>query len=1136
MTELGRPDGSGTTFLQPADAGLERQREQERSAKEVNDALLARLLAESPTAEVMHVVLAGLMGVLFWPHVSRVALLLWLASIVAATATRLFTRRRLAARGVEYSYAIRMLRSIIVVTGLAWAVGPAVVVVGLPFEHLALLMVVFAGFIAGATNTLVADARSFYGMTAALIGPLALSVLAAGQMRLQLIAFLLIVLYGGTMVTIFHRAHRQLVEYLQAAARLASSEASARQERSFLEALLTSAPTAFVAMASDGTVLGTNPEFERLFGYPPEEAVGRQLNDLLVPEDELATARALENRVAAGETVIAEVERRRKDGSLVWARVAAAPVREAVGRGTWFVLYDDISAMKRAESALREAEQQYRELVESASDLVWQVDGQGHWTFLNEASVRVYGREPASMVGHPFAEVVDPNQLDRDLAAFAKVLRGEELHDYETVHRHADGSVLHLSYAARPVRDASGTVVGARGMARDVTERAATRTALEEARIAAEHANAAKAAFLANMSHEIRTPMNGVMGMTDLLLDTELTPEQRQSAELIRTSAESLLHVIDEILDFSKIEAGHVTLEEITLDLHALLESVVRLLAMRAFEKGVELILDLSPDVPRTVRSDPSRIRQVLTNLIGNAIKFTSQGEIVVTVGVTASANGDHDVRFSVRDSGIGIPQDKLEAVFEEFTQADVSTTRRYGGTGLGLAISRRIVRIMGGDLMARSGDGHGSEFWFTLTLSQVADQEATPVPRDRAVIRGARVLVVDDNATNRRILRRMLEGAEAVVHEEETADDALAALRQAVRQETPYALAVIDAYMPVRDGFQLAELIRDDAVLRDTRLMMLTSAGRRGDADRCRERGIRGYITKPVSGSDLIEAAAVVLSGKTTAEEQPQLVTRYTIEEARRRLRILLAEDNPVNQEVAARMLRRRGHDVEVVENGRQAVEAVNRQAFDVVLMDLQMPELDGLSAAREIRGLASGGGVPIIAMSAHALEEEQGRALAVGMTSYLVKPFKPHDLFALVEGWEQAADAESDVLPADTTRPAVDLAAFQDTMREAGAADAVDEMLGLFLADAPQRMATLERAAAMDDIESVTQAAHAYKSAAGTIRATLLHELLGSLEKESRDENAGQVAELLIRVREEHASVMAYLRSALGETAGAA
>jgi PAS domain S-box-containing protein len=1136
MTSLDGPESGGSSFLQAADVAVGSRSEQERSSKEVNDALLTRLLAESPTAEVMHVVLAALMGVLFWPHVARVALLLWLVSIVAATATRLFIRHRLVATQAEYSYAIRMLRAIVVVTGLAWAVGPAVVVVDLPFEHLAVLMVVFAGFVAGGTHTLVADARSFYGLTAALMGPLALSILAAGYMRLQVIAFLLVVLFGGTMITIFHRAHRQLVEYLRAAAQLSSSEAAARQERSFLEALVASAPTAFVAMASDGTVLGTNPEFERLFGYSPEEAVGSQLNDLLVPPSDLRVARALENRVAAGETVIAEVQRRRKDGSLVWVRVAAAPVREAVGRGTWFVLYDDISAMKRAEAAMREAEQQYRELVESASDLVWQVDGQGKWTFLNTASERVYGQEPESMVGRPFAEVVDPEYLDQDLAAFGTVLRGEELHDYETIHRHADGSVRHLSYAARPVRDASGAVIGARGMARDVTERAATRVALEEAREMAENAAAAKAAFLANMSHEIRTPMNGVMGMTDLLLDTELTPEQRQSAELIRTSAESLLHVIDEILDFSKIEAGHVTLEEISIDLHALLDSVVRLLAMRAFEKGVELILDLSPAVPRTVRSDPSRIRQVLTNLIGNAIKFTSQGEIVVTVSVAPASDGEREIRFSVRDSGIGIPQDKLETIFEEFTQADVSTTRRYGGTGLGLAISRRLVHFMGGELMARSDDVRGSEFWFTLSLPQVPDQETAAVHRDRAVIRGARVLVVDDNATNRRILRRMLEAAEAVVHEEEMADSALAALRQASRQETPYALAVIDAYMPVRDGFQLAELIRKDAALGDTCLMMLTSAGQRGDAERCRERGIRGYITKPVSGSDLIEAAAVVLSGKGTVDEGAQLVTRYTIEEARRRLRILLAEDNPVNQEVAARMLRRRGHDVDVVENGRQAVDAVGREEYDVVLMDLQMPELDGLSAAREIRALPGGGAIPIIALSAHALEEEQGRARAAGMTDYLVKPFKPHDLFALVEGWEQAAEGESEVLPADSTRPAVDLAAFQDTMREAGAADAVDEMLELFLADAPQRMAALERAAAMDDVEGVTQAAHAYKSAAGTIRATLLHELLGALEKESREENAGRVADLLIRVREEHAAVMVYLRSALGETAGTA
>jgi PAS domain S-box-containing protein len=1116
----------GTLFLAPAPDDGGRVPGWDRPQREVREALLSRLLSESPLAESMHLVLVVVMGIQLWGRVPVISLGLWLAAVTAATLTRVVVRRQLVATGADVDYAIRLVRVAVVATGLAWAVGPAVVATDLPFTDLALMMVVFAGLVAGATGTLVADARSFYGMGGALLGPLTLVILVQGLSRQNLVAASLILLFGLTMAFVFRQTHRQLVMHVTTAAQLRVSEELARRERGFLESLLASAPTAFVALSADGEIVGVNPEFERLFGYSAAEAVGRPVNDLVVPEAEREKVRQLDDRVAQGEVVIADVERRRKDGTLRWVRVAAAPVREPAGRAAWFVLYDDITPTKRAEAALREAERQYRELVESASDLVWQLDPQGNWMFLNAASQRIYGYAPEEMLGRPFIEVVDPEYVAKDQAAFRRVLRGEELRDYETVHRNANGEKRHLSFAARTYLDEHGAVVAARGIARDVTERAAATAALQEARAMAERAANARAVFLANMSHEIRTPMNGVLGMTELLLGTDLTPEQRQSAELIMNSAEGLLGVIDGILDFSKIEAGHVTLEVIAFDLHALTASIVRLLAIRAFEKRIELVLDVSPSVPRMVRGDPGRIRQVLTNLIGNAIKFTPKGEVVVSVTSEGECSEGSVVRFSVRDTGIGLPPDKLETIFEEFSQADVSTTRKFGGTGLGLAISRRIVRLMGSDLLVRSEHGKGAEFWFVVRL-QVEAEPKRDVRRDRALLRGAKVLVVDDHETNRRILRETLDSVGAVVDEANEVKNALAALQRAARDGVPYALAVIDAHMPEQDGFQLAHQMRAEADLAAIPLMMLTSTGQPGDARRCRELGIQAYITKPASGSEVVEAAAAVMVGARSGDSDAQLVTRYTIQEARTPVHILLVEDNVVNQQVAAKMLRRRGHLLDVVSNGREAVTAVMRHRYDVVLMDLQMPELDGLGATREIRALPGRQELPIIAMTAHALDEERDRALAAGMTDYLTKPFKPHDLFAKVEGWDRSAQSTPGVV--DTPNLAVDLAGFRDSMREAGVEDAVDEMLRVFLTDATPRMLAIDEAVASGTPDAVGKAAHAYKSAAGTLRALRLAELLREMELAGGRGDVKRIGELLSPLREEHKRVASFVERAL-------
>jgi two-component system sensor histidine kinase/response regulator len=690
-------------------------------------------------------------------------------------------------------------------------------------------------------------------------------------------------------------------------------------------------------------------------------------------------------------------------GKRMYVQVIKTPVRDAAGRVMGLQgIFWDVTERKVMEDQLQHERELMQTLLDTCPDAIYFKDLESRFLKINRRLAQQLGlADPSEAVGRTDADFFDAHHAGEALKDEQRIIRTGEpvISKLEGQDSLGDESSWVIT-TKLPLRDKAGTIIGTFGISRDVTALKRAEAEIAEARDEAVESARFKAEFLANMSHEIRTPLNAIVGISSLMLDTVLDAEQRDFAATIQTSADLLLGIVNDILDFSKIEAGKLVIEEVDFDLAQVLEETADLLAEHAQRKGVELVTWIPPQATTLVRGDPGRLRQVLANLLSNAVKFTERGEVMLHTDLSIRKNGGLEFRFEVRDTGIGIPIEAQARLFTAFTQADGSTTRRYGGTGLGLAICKQLVGLMGGEIGFESVPGRGSTFWFTLTLGRQHEPTRPQVAAATGSLEGLRVLIVDDNATNREILQRQTLAWKMRSGPANSGPDALAQLHRAASAGDPYRLVLLDMQMPDMDGMAVAKAIKADPALRDTRIVVLTSLAHHPEEADYRAFGIAAYLTKPVKQSRLFDCMANAMmparspAARVPTPRVPVGVTPTTP----RNVRVLMAEDNAINQKVALRQLAKLGYSADAVANGAEVLAAIERVPYDVILMDCQMPEMDGYEATRRIRQIEAGDPARprryIVALTAHALEGDRAKCLEAGMDDYLSKPIRIDDL----------------------------------------------------------------------------------------------------------------------------------------------
>jgi PAS domain S-box-containing protein len=772
-------------------------------------------------------------------------------------------------------------------------------------------------------------------------------------------------------------------------------------------------------------------------------------------------------------------------------------------------------------------------IVEQSSEAIWTKDLAGLITSWNSGAAAMFGYPPAEAIGRSLA--VGEATPEEEEARKWRLMAGEKFsYDAKAVTR--AGTTIDIQLAVAPLLDDANQCVGRIAVARDVTQHKRSEEALRQAREAAEAANHAKSSFLARMSHEIRTPMNGVLGMTELLLETGLTGTQRKYAETVQRSGKNLLGIINDLLDFSKIEAGKLELEHVDMDLRRTIEDIVELLAERAHAKGLELACSIPADLTTQVRGDPLRLGQILTNLVGNAIKFTEHGSVVIRVANVEDGARRVTMRFEVSDTGTGISREAQARIFEEFAQGDGSTTRKHGGSGLGLAISKQLVEMMGGSIHVESSLGSGSTFWFTIGFDKQAPQmQREPRSAPIGLLTGVRALVVESSAVSRGILHAQMSNWEMTIRVAEAPKQAIDLLVQAAARSVPYDIAVVDLGAPGMDALELARAIRGRPEIAKVRLIMLSR--RHVDVKNARDAGYDACLVKPVRQTALYECLVNIMAGRAQ-ETVPSPAAADALPAAPGGIRgsILLVEDNLINQQVALGLLQLQGCNVTVASNGKEALEAHAQGGFDLVLMDCHMPEMDGFEATREIRArerASAGARVPIIALTANAMAHDREECLNAGMDDHLSKPFSTLTLQEMLDRWmPQAGSTQSEaaVLAARATAKAAEVLdrKMLDQLRRVltnGKPEVLARVINAYLTESPKLIRQLKQAAAAGDAHAIAHFAHSLKSCSANVGAKVLSQYCEQVEASARRADAGEARGVLPKIELEHGGVQAAL-----------
>ncbi len=895
----------------------------------------------------------------------------------------------------------------------------------------------------------------------------------------------------------------------------ADAEMFRQQALPILQAIADSLPFSLLVKDRDGRRVLVNRGYLNLFSVTTEDVLQKTDFDLFSDDDARKFSGEDAQVLRTGKEVLSGEETTDADGGFRWIDRIKRPVCDANGSIVGVqVLFFDATERKELDHRREFELNLFESLMENIPDAIYFKDLESRFLRLSPAMGKHNTRLPSP------EDAIGKTDADMFTEEHARQAREDELEIIRTgrplvarIERETwpDREDTWVSSTKMPLRNRKGEIIGTFGISRDITELKKTQDQLQIARDEADAANQAKSDFLANVSHEIRTPMNGIIGMTELLLSTDLTDEQREYQLLVQSSAEALLTQLNDILDFSKIEAGKLELERLPFKLRDTLGNTLRTLATRAAQKGLELAAHILPDVPDDLMGDANRLRQIIINLVGNAIKFTNKGEIVVKVTPRAVTEESATLHVAVTDTGIGIDPEQQARIFKAFTQADASTTREFGGTGLGLAISSQLVQIMGGHLGVESELGRGSTFHFTAEFAR-ADEEATNLAAELSTLHELPVIVVDDNRTNQIICEEMLINWGMKPTSVDGGQDGLDAIQRAAKAGAPYKLALVDVMMPGMDGLQMVEQLRARSIAESMKIIVLSSASRPEDKSRARELGIEYCMTKPVAQSDLLNSITTVMGTASIEDATATLLPTESSDEFVAR-RILLAEDGAVNRRVAVTLLEKRGHVVTAVENGRLAVDTYRSQDFDLILMDVQMPELDGFEATAEIRKIeaAHNGHIPIVAITAHAMKGDRQRCLDGGMDDYISKPFRPHELYATIERLtaseseategklvhELSGSASLFVKPVPAAKPKLDAEIltpkhtksvfdYQSALENVGGSEQIFvEMVDLFNLECPKQMDELQRAYDSGNAEAVMRAAHTLKSSVALFAA---------------------------------------------------